>query len=122
MSQYLPVILVSVLLNAFAQLLLKKGMLSIEHFSFSFSNILSAVAMIAFNLFILLGFLCYALSISLWLLVLSRVDVSFAYPFLSVGFIVTTVIGYLAFNENLSGYRILGILVICLGVIFISKS
>jgi multidrug transporter EmrE-like cation transporter len=78
--------------------------------------------MIAFNLFILLGFLCYALSISLWLLVLSRVDVSFAYPFLSVGFIVTTVIGYLAFNENLSGYRILGILVICLGVIFISKS
>ena len=66
--------------------------------------------------------LCYALSILLWMSVLSKVEVSYAYPFLSVGYVVSAVAGYALFNENLSPVRIAGIIVICIGVILISRS
>jgi multidrug transporter EmrE-like cation transporter len=56
------------------------------------------------------------------MLVLSRVEVSFAYPFLSVGYIVTAVAGYAVFNEQLSLTKIMGIALICLGVILIAGS
>ena len=48
------------------------------------------------------GLLCYVVSVAVWLLVLSRVEVSFAYPLLSVGYIVNAVAGYYLFQENLS--------------------
>lgn len=122
MVKYIPLILSSVLLNAFAQILLKKGMMSIGHFEFSLVQMLPMVGKVSTNLFILLGLICYVISVGIWILVLSRVEVSFAYPFLSIGYIVTAAIGYLAFGENLSDYRIAGILVICIGVFLISQS
>jgi multidrug transporter EmrE-like cation transporter len=69
-----------------------------------------------------LGMLCYIFSISIWLLVLSRVEVSFAYPFLSIGYVMVTVMGYIFLNENISLYRVLGIVIICFGLIIMSKS
>jgi multidrug transporter EmrE-like cation transporter len=122
MVKYIPLILSSVLLNAFAQILLKKGMMSIGHFEFSLAQMLPMVGKVSTNLFILLGLICCVISVGIWILVLSRVEVSFAYPFLSIGYIVTAAIGYLAFGENLSDYRIAGILVICIGVFLISQS
>ena len=122
MSSYIPLILSGVLLNAFAQLFLKKGMLSIGHFEFAVVNIIPIAYKAALSPFIFLGLSCYVLSVALWMLVLSRVDVSFAYPFLSVGYVVTAIIGYAVFNEDLSLYRIGGIVLICLGVIFVAKS
>ena len=122
MVKYIPLILSGVLLNAFAQLFLKKGMLTIGHFVFSWVNIWPVASAVAINAHVILGLVCYTISIIIWLLVLSRVDVSFAYPFLSVGYVVTAAIGYLAFNEHLSAYRIVGIAFICLGVILISRS
>jgi len=61
-------------------------------------------------------------SVGVWLLVLSRVEVSFAYPLLSVGYIVNAVAGYYLFQENLSLTRITGILIICVGVYFVTRS
>jgi multidrug transporter EmrE-like cation transporter len=54
--------------------------------------------------------------------VLSRVEVSFAYPFLSIGYVVVAIVGYYFFNESLTLTRILGILIICVGVYLISRS
>ena len=122
MVKYIPLILSSVLLNALAQLFLKKGMISLGHFEFTVTNLIPKSAMAAVNLSIWGGLLCYVISVGIWMLVLSRVDVSYAYPFLSVGYIITTIIGYLYFNEDISQYRILGISLICLGVIFVAKS
>lgn len=56
------------------------------------------------------------------MLVLSRVDVSAAYPFLSVGYIIAAVGGWLFFAEQISGQRMLGIALICVGVVFIARS
>jgi len=61
-------------------------------------------------------------SVMVWLLVLSRVEVSFAYPLLSVGYIVNAVAAYYLFQENISLTRIAGILIIVAGVYLITRS
>ena len=113
-------ILLSVLLNCAAQLLIRKGML-VEG-EVGMQNMLSHVGSMITNLWLWGAVLCYALSILLWMSVLSKVEVSYAYPFLSVGYVVSAVAGYALFNENLSPVRIAGIIVICVGVILISRS
>ena len=119
---YIPLILLGVLLNAAAQLFLKEGMRRIGHFDFVWSNLVPITLQVAGNIFILGGLLCYVISVAVWLLVLSRVEVSYAYPLLSVGYIVNAVAGYYLFQENLSVTRISGIAIICVGVYFVTKS
>jgi multidrug transporter EmrE-like cation transporter len=119
---YLPLIMLGVLLNAAAQIFLKEGMRRIGHFEFVWANIVPIGFQVAGNLFVLGGLLCYVVSVAVWLLVLSRVEVSFAYPLLSVGYIVNAVAGYYLFQENLSLTRITGILIICVGVYFVTRS
>lgn len=85
-------------------------------------GMLSNLGTIFTNLWLWLAMFCYATSILLWMSVLSKVEVSFAYPFLSVGYVVAAIAGYCLFNENLSPLRIIGIIVICIGVILISQS
>jgi multidrug transporter EmrE-like cation transporter len=106
MNVYIPLILLGVSLNAMAQICLKKGMVLIAHFSFSLNNLSQILLKVIVNPFIILGMLCYIFSISIWLLVLSRVEVSFAYSFLSIGYVMVTIMGYLFLNENISLYRI----------------
>ncbi len=119
---YLPLIMLGVMLNAAAQLLLKEGMRRIGHFEFIWANFFPIALQVAGNVFILGGLTCYVVSVVVWLLVLSRVEVSFAYPLLSVGYIVNAVAGYYLFQENLSLPRISGILIICVGVYFVTRS
>jgi len=77
---------------------------------------------VAVNPFVLAGLLAYVVSVAVWLLVLSRVEVGFAYPLLSVGYIVNAVAGYYLFQENLSLTRITGILIIIAGVYLVTRS
>jgi multidrug transporter EmrE-like cation transporter len=122
MAKYIPLILVGVLLNAIAQILLKKGMLSIGYFGFHFENFFPIIKKVTNNLYILSGLTSYVISVMIWLLVLARVEVSYAYPFLSVGYVVVTVMGYFIFQENLSWMRVVGIAVIIVGVLLLSRS
>ncbi|HBT96596.1 MAG TPA: 4-amino-4-deoxy-L-arabinose transferase [Desulfobulbaceae bacterium] len=119
---YLPLILFGVLLNAAAQLALKQGMRQIGHFDFVLQNISQVFFAVAGNPFIWLGLCCYVVSVVIWLLILSRVEVSYAYPLLSVGYIVTASAGWLFFQENMSMTRLMGIAVICFGVWLITRS
>ena len=122
MIRYLPLILLGVLLNAFAQLALKQGMRSIGHFGFSFENIVPIGLKVAVNPFVLAGLSCYVVSVVVWLMALSRVDVSYAYPLLSIGYIVTAFAGQIFFGESMGTVRWSGILFICLGVYLITRS
>ncbi len=122
MNRYIPLILTGVLLNAAAQLALKKGMSSIGHFQFSIENMVPIALRVAVNPFVLAGLVCYVVSVAVWLLVLSRVEVSYAYPLLSIGYIVTAFAGKYFFNEALTPVRWAGIIVICFGVYLITRS
>ena len=122
MNKYIPLILSGVLLNSLAQLCIKQGMRVIGPFAFTLENLLPIGLKVIVNPFLILGMACYAVSIFLWLLVLSRVDVGYAYPMLSVGYIVTAVAGRALFGEMLGFNRLSGILFICLGVFLITRS
>lgn len=115
-------ILLGVLLNAIAQLLLKSGMSQIGHFQFSTANVVPIAAKVMVNPPIIAGLTAYVVSVVVWLLVLSRVQVSYAYPMLSIGYIVNAVAAYYLFGEDLSFVRIAGIVVIIMGVYLISRS
>jgi multidrug transporter EmrE-like cation transporter len=121
-NKYLPLILSGVLLNALAQLSIKQGMRTIGPFSFDLNNLLRMATTIGFNPFILAGLVCYVVSVVLWILVLSRVEVSYAYPILSVGYILTAFAGWLLFNESMDLTRWVGIGVICFGVWLITRT
>lgn len=122
MTKYLPLILLGVLLNAAAQLALKQGMHQIGQFEFRLEALFRAGLAAALSPFVLVGLACYVISVAVWLLVLSRVEVSFAYPLLSVGYVVVALVGWLVFQEAVSPIRWAGILMICLGVWLITRS
>jgi multidrug transporter EmrE-like cation transporter len=117
-----PLLLFGVLLNAAAQLLLKAGMEKIGHFNFTLSNVLPIGTQIALNPYVLLGLLCYVVSVAVWLLVLSRLDVSLAYPMVSIGYIINALAAYYLLGESLSWSRMIGIGVILFGVYLVAQS
>ena len=85
-------------------------------------GIASVAVEVALSPWVMTGLTCYLVSVVLWLLVLSRVPVTFAYPWLSVGYVVTALAGHLFLGEKLIAARWAGILVICLGVYLVSRS
>jgi len=121
-NRYIPLILLGVLLNAAAQLVLKKGMVDIGRFSFSMDNLIPIGMRVVTSPFVMLGVVFYVVSLAVWLMVLSRVDVSYAYPMLSIGYIVAALAGKYLFQEPLGLVRWAGIAVICLGVFLITRS
>ena len=122
MARYLPLILLGVLLNATAQLCLKQGMRQVGHFAFTLENLAPIGFKVGLNPFVFAGLVCYVVSVVVWLLALSRVEVSYAYPLLSVGYIVTAFAGQYFFSEALGPMRWAGIIVICVGVYLITRS
>ena len=69
-----------------------------------------------------LGLFCYGFSVVVWILALSRVDVSIAYPMLSIGYIVNALAAWALLGESLNTHRILGIGVIIIGVVILTRS
>jgi multidrug transporter EmrE-like cation transporter len=122
MLQYLPIILFGVMLNAVAQLALKQGMRQIGEFEFVLANALPVGWQVGTNPFVAIGLLCYVISVGIWILVLSRVEVSLAYPMLSIGYVVNALAAWWLFGENLTPTRIAGIAVICFGVWLLSRT
>jgi len=115
-------ILTGVLLNALAQLLLKAGTNRIGTFDFSFSNIVPIGKMVALQPHIIGGLSCYAISVVVWIMALSRVPVSIAYPMLSIGYVVNAFAAWYLFGESLAVQKLIGIGFICAGVWLVAKS
>ena len=115
-------LLAGVLLNAAAQLLLKAGTNAVGPFEFSTVNALPVGMKLALEPHILGGIACYVVSVVVWILALSRVEVSVAYPMLSIGYVVNAVAAYYLFGEAVSATRLVGIGVIILGVFIVARS
>jgi multidrug transporter EmrE-like cation transporter len=122
MNKYISLILTGVLLNAAAQIVLKQGMRAIGTFTFTLDNLVPIGLRVALNPFVLLGIGFYGISVVVWLMVLSRVDVSYAYPMLSVGYIVAALAGRIFFGEPVDLTRWAGIITICFGVWLITRT
>jgi len=116
----LALILVSVMLGAAGQLLIKKGML--VYGAVGALKVWSQAFRIFTVPYVLIGFICFVTSAILWLSVISRNEISYAYPMVSVSYIVILVVSAFCFHESVTLLRIFGIFLICLGVIAITRS
>ena len=115
-------IFTGVMLNASAQILMKAGTNAIGHFDFSVENILPIGLKLATEWHIIVALFCYAVSVVVWMLALSRVPVSIAFPLLSMAYIVTAVAAFYLLGEAMSLTKMIGIGVIIFGVIIISRA
>ena len=122
MQNYIPLILAVVTTNAMSQILLKHGMNTIGKFDFSGGSLLSMVPVVALNPFVIGGLAVLVFSMGLHLMALSRVELSFAYPFLSVSYVLVLIAGYFWFGESVNVSRMIGVALICGGTFFIARS
>jgi multidrug transporter EmrE-like cation transporter len=121
-SADLALILTGVLLNAAAQLLLKAGARVLVGIPVNLANAAVILERAALSGPILGGLVCYVVSVGVWILALTRVQVSVAYPMLSIGYVVSAVAAWLLFDEHLSAQRMTGIGVIVLGCWLVARS
>ena len=71
--------------------------------------------------YVLGGFLLYGVGALVWLVVLSKWDVSKAYPLVGLGFVVTVAVGYLL-GEQVTVHRVIGVALICAGVFLVGRN
>ena len=121
MLKFLPFILFTVLTNAAAQLMLKYGMMQLGTMSFAGVNPLFKILQIVFSPWIFMGLSVFVISMASHLYVLSKVELSYAYPFLSLAYVAVAIFAYFVFREDLNAMRISGIALICLGTVFIAQ-
>ena len=122
MSAGFSLIMLGVLLNAAAQLLLKAGTNAVGRFAFVAENIVPVGARLAFEPRILSGMLCYAVSLVVWIMGLSRVEVTIAYPMLALGYVINAAGAWYLFGEAMSAQKLAGIGFIIVGVCLVARS
>jgi drug/metabolite transporter (DMT)-like permease len=122
-SKMLPIgsIIVSMLFGTIGQLFIKRGLNSLVDLDFS-KNLFLTYTRIFFSPLIMAGLSVYFCGVFFWLYGLSKVDLSLAYPFVSVSYIFIVIMSWLFLGENISIMRWIGVSTICIGVLLLSRS
>ena len=115
-------LIVAIVLGTVAQLLLKAGTNAVGPFAFTLDNALPVGLRLAFEPGILGGAGCYAVSLAVWILALSRTEVSVAYPMLSIGFALNALLAWWLLGAAVTPMRMAGIGVIIVGVFLVARS
>ena len=118
----LALVLTGVLLNAIAQFCLKAATQDSGPIALNAGGVTLGLARVAMVPAFWVGCLCYALSVVVWILALSRVPVSVAYPMLSLGYVAVAFITWGFMGEALTATKLTGIGVIILGVIILFRA
>jgi len=122
MSKFFIFIMITVVLNAASQLLLKTGMEQVGKAELSGSQIFSLLTSAAFNPFVVLGLLTMTASMATHLLSLSRFDVSFAFPFISLAYVIVLAWGFFVLGEPVNLMRAAGVAIIVAGTVVLANS
>jgi drug/metabolite transporter (DMT)-like permease len=115
-------ICLSVIVSVVGQIVIKLGVESVISSEGISNVILSILAHSIQSPLVLFGLFLYGVGAVAWILVLSRVDLSFAYPFLALNFILITVSSRVLLSETVPLLRWLGVLIICVGVLIVALS
>lgn len=116
-------ILSGVSMNAAAQILLKFATKPLAQFSqFDSGTLASSILVLVRSLPFWAGMICYGASLCVWLAALAKAPVSVAYPMLSIGYILVAWASVVWLGETLSPAKMLGIALICIGVVLVSRS
>jgi drug/metabolite transporter (DMT)-like permease len=115
-------ILISVVSGAVGQIMLKQGMGNMGPITLTLQGLPGTIWRIATNLYVVGGLLIYVSGTVFWLAALSRVDLSYAYPFASLSYVIMLAASWLLFHEDITLLRVVGTVVVALGVLIISRS
>lgn len=115
-------ILVGVLLGTAGQLFLKAGTNRIGQFAFRRDNVLPIGWKLATEPRVVAGLVCYVVAVAVWIVALSRVEVSIAYPMVSIGYVINAVAARYLFGEAVTRLRLVGIGIIVIGVYIVAQS
>lgn len=112
----IAMLLLAVVLGVTGQILLKQGVSA----DGPISGLNKAIIHTLFKPLVILGFLCYGLSSLFWLVVLSRTELSFAYPMIALGYVIVFFLSWLLFHDKITWMRIAGLALICGGVLMVA--
>ncbi len=115
-------LLVTVGLNVMGQFLMKQGMSQIGVIAGPLDIIANSLFRAFLNPYVIGGVAAYGFSSIFWLILLSRVELSYAYPALALGYVLVTLIGAWILGESVSNLRWVSVGVICMGVVLLSRS
>ncbi len=115
-------IIVCIIINVAGQSSIKYGTRAAGELSLDFNQLGTFFAAVFKQPFILLGFVLYGIGAFFWIGALSRTELSFAYPMLSIGYVFILLISWKFFGETINIYRILGVILITAGMVFLTKS
>jgi multidrug transporter EmrE-like cation transporter len=117
----ISIILFSITVSSTAHVLLKKGMSQHQYSALELSSIWDSVFSIATSPWVLLGMILHVAALVIWLWALSRVDITFAYPFLAVGYVLVSLMAWLWLGESITSTRFFGMAVIVVGIVILSR-
>lgn len=115
-------IVLSTVLGVGGQLLLKRGMTAMGEQTLSPSNLLEVAVRIATSPWVIIGLGIYVTGTFFWLVALSRVELSFAYPFASLSYVLIVAASWMLLGESVSPLRLAGVVTICLGVLIVAQN
>lgn len=116
-------ILASVTMSAFAQVALKSGMSSLQIVNaLTDGRPLPIAFEIATNPWIVGGLTLYLFGAVIWLFILAKVEVSQAYPFVGLGFVITLVLGKVLMGDDVTSVRVVGTILVAGGVALIART
>lgn len=118
----ISLIVLMVLIESFANLLMKKGLISTGISFMGFGNLPEFILKNASSILIWAGALMYIITFIIWLTALHRVELGALYPITSIGYIIVPIISIIFLNESIPFFRWLGIASIFAGICFVSKS
>ena len=114
--------LATVTATAVGQAMLKHGMNNIGSISPSVTQVSDSARKIISEPYIVGGLVLIFIVFPLWLEVLARLPLSIAYPMVSMGYIVAIGIGALVFKESITSLRVIGMILIIMGIVALSQS
>lgn len=119
MKDYILLIF-NVFLTVFGQIMLKQGVTNVGRIE-SFRELISKFWQLILNPYVLGGVSIYGFTTFVWLVILSRVKLSIAYPMLSLGYVIAIPFSWLVFKESIPKVRIIGAIIICIGVYLVAQ-
>jgi multidrug transporter EmrE-like cation transporter len=115
-------ILVCVILNVAGQTSIKHGTRAVGELSMGLSKLGNFFVTVVKQPFIILGIFLYGISAFFWIGALSKSELSFAYPFLSIGYVLILFISWRLFGESINIFRLIGVFLIIGGMFFLMRS
>ena len=114
-------LLVSIVLGSVGQVVLKYAVNGMGEINLNWPGVLNTLLRIFTNGWIVLGIFCFVTSMVLWIKVISDMELSKAYPSVSLSYLIVFFLSVALFKESVSSVKVAGIVLVSLGVYFLQR-